>query len=84
MKLTYAQRKMLPRKDFAIPEKRMYPINDENHARSALSRVAAFGTPEEQRQVRMAVLKRYPQLENDGKIGGVRIVNRPKGARIPR
>lgn len=84
MKLSRAQRMVLPKRDFAIPERRAYPIDTVERARNALARVSAFGTAHEQRRVRMAVLRRYPELEHDGKIGGVRIVNRPKGTKIPR
>lgn len=41
---------------------RNYPIYDLPHARNALSRVAAFGTPEEKRIVRGKVCGRYPKL----------------------
>jgi len=62
-KLTYAKRKKLPKRVFAIPEKRKYPIEDLAHARNALARVSAFGTPSEKRRVRAAVYKRYPSLK---------------------
>ncbi len=62
-KLTYKARKGLPKSSFAIPEKRKYPIHDESHARNALSRVSAHGTPEEKRRVRAAVKRRYPGIE---------------------
>lgn len=61
-KLTYSQRKKLPKGAFAIPEERKYPIHDKAHARNALARVAAYGTPEEKRRVRAAVAKRYPDI----------------------
>lgn len=57
------QRKGLSDSDFAIPSKRAYPIHDLTHARNALARVAQFGSPDEQAQVRSAVYKRYPQLK---------------------
>lgn len=62
-KLTYRARKKLPRKAFAIPEERAYPIHDIAHARNALARVSQFGTPEEKRRVRAAVARRYPQID---------------------
>lgn len=61
-KLTYGQRKKLPKSSFAIPEERKYPIHDKAHARNALARVAAYGTPEEKRRVRAAVARRYPDI----------------------
>jgi hypothetical protein len=61
--LTAAQRRHLPDTAFAIPKKRAYPIPDENHARDALGEVAANGTAAEQRQVKAAVARQYPNLE---------------------
>jgi len=62
-RLTYKQRKKLPKSAFAIPEKRKYPIPDLAHARNALARVAAFGTPSEKARVRRAVYKKFPSLK---------------------
>lgn len=56
-------RNALSGSDFALPKKRGYPIPDINHARNALSRVAQFGTPAEQKQVRAAVYRKYPELK---------------------
>lgn len=66
--LNAAERNGLPDSDFAIvttvngKKVRQYPIQDAAHARDALSRVAANGTPAEQAAVRAAVLRRYPQI----------------------
>jgi hypothetical protein len=60
--LTAKQRANLPRSDFAIPETRQYPIHDETHARDALARVNAFGSPREKELVYKAVHARYPTL----------------------
>lgn len=62
-KLTYKKRQRLPKTSFAIPEERAYPIMDEAHARNALARVSAFGTPEEKKRVRRAVKKKYPKIK---------------------
>jgi len=62
-KLTYKKRKKLPKPSFALPGERKYPIHDLAHARNALARVAAHGTPEEKRKVRAAVERRYPRLK---------------------
>lgn len=35
-KLTYEERKELPPSAFALPEKRKYPLHDENHVRAAI------------------------------------------------
>jgi hypothetical protein len=68
--LTTAARRNLSEGDFAIPEKRAYPIHDEAHARNALSRVAQFGTASEKARVRAAVHRKYPGIgsgDSDGK-----------------
>ena len=61
-KLSYAERKALPTNVFAIPSERKFPINDRPHARNALSRVSAFGSPAEQRQVQAKVHAKYPDI----------------------
>jgi hypothetical protein len=63
-KLSSSQRKALPAKDFAVPG-RKYPVNDPNHARAALSRVAANGTPAQKAEVKAAVKRRYPGIHVD-------------------
>lgn len=61
-KLTTKRRNALPKKDFAEPGKRAYPIPDKAHARNALARVAQHGTPAEKAKVRAAVHKKYPDI----------------------
>ena len=61
-KLSTTQRKSIPDKAFAEPDKRKYPIENEAHARNALSRVSQFGTPEEKSKVKRAVKKKYPSI----------------------
>src|ERR1700677_324342 len=62
-KLRMKDRRALPKGDFAVPAKApasgSYPINDESHARNALSR--ASGKPVEA-QVRAAVHRKYPNI----------------------
>ena len=69
--LTAAERRRMPYSDFALPgegegpegkQAGAYPINDEEHARLALSMVAQHGTAKEKREVRAAVYKKYPNL----------------------
>lgn len=62
-RLTAAERKKLPASDFALPEKRAYPDEDKAHARDALSRVAANGTPAEKAEVRRRVHSKYPDIQ---------------------
>jgi len=50
------------RRDFALPDKRMYLISDVAQAKAALARVAKYGTAGEKKAVREAVQKRYPNL----------------------
>jgi SPP1 gp7 family putative phage head morphogenesis protein len=68
--LTTGERKKIPRRLFAIPEKApgsgSYPIPDIAHARNALSRVAQHGTSEEQARVRAACYRHYPELKGGG------------------
>lgn len=64
--LNAAQRDALPDHAFALPGRR-YPIHDINHAKAALSRVAANGTPHEEAVVRMRVASRYPNMHMDPK-----------------
>lgn len=61
--LTTAGRERIKEKNFAIPEKDAYPIHDLAHARNALARVSAYGTPEEKSRVRGAVYSKYPGLK---------------------
>jgi len=70
-KLTAAVRQALPKSDFALPGKGdgpkgagsgSYPIPDEGHARAALSRVSANGTPAEKSEVRAKVHAKYPDI----------------------
>jgi len=62
--LTTEKRKKLPKKVFAIPEKKAYPIHDRTHAINALARVSQFGSPSEKKRVRAAVYRKYPDLKN--------------------
>jgi hypothetical protein len=55
-------RKHIKKGNFAIPEDRKYPIHDIAHARNALARVEAYGSPEEKRRVKAAVYRKYPSL----------------------
>ena len=60
-KLTTKARKALPKSDFALPGGR-YPVENESHARNALSRVAQNGTPSEKAEVRAKVHAKYPSI----------------------
>ena len=64
-KLSAADRKKLKDSDFAEPDRRKYPIEDETHARDALARVAQNGSEAEQKQVRKKVEERYPEIGKD-------------------
>jgi hypothetical protein len=61
-RLSSTERNALPTKSFAEPDKRKYPIENEAHAKNALSRVLQSGTPAEKAKVREAVKKKYPSL----------------------
>lgn len=62
--LTTQTRNSLPGSAFALPGRR-YPIHDLAHARNALSRVAANGTPHEKSVVRIKVKRRFPAVGMD-------------------
>lgn len=66
-KLNAKKRNALADKSFALPGRR-YPIEDENHARNALARVAAHGTDQEKAIVRSKVRSRYPGIHVDSGI----------------
>lgn len=65
MKLDAAERRAIPRSEFAIPSKApgsgSYPINDRSHAKNALARSA--GKPVAAK-VRAAVHRRFPSIGN--------------------
>jgi murein L,D-transpeptidase YcbB/YkuD len=59
-KLSTAERDKLPSSSFAIPEKREYPIHDEEHARKAIQ---LSGGKAEHGRVVKAVAKRYKGIK---------------------
>lgn len=62
-KLSYEERKDLPKKDFVFKKKRAYPIEDKSHARNALARVSQYGSPSEKAKVERAVHSKYPGIK---------------------
>jgi len=62
-KLTAKARKKIKPKNFALPGKRAYPIQDKSHARNALARVSQHGTSAQKSTVRAAVKKKYPSIK---------------------
>lgn len=75
MRLTYAERKKMPKSEFAVPSKREdgkggYPIPDAAHGRNALARVAQHGTEAEKKAVRAKVHRKFPNIgRNDSAMG---------------
>ena len=63
-KLTTATRKRSPASEFALPGRR-YPVEDESHARNALSRVSQDGTSAEKATVRRKVHRLFPGLKQE-------------------
>lgn len=66
-KLTYQERKKMPKSSFAVPSKKEggkggYPIPDPSHARNALSRVSQFGSSSEKATVRAKVHAKFPGI----------------------
>lgn len=64
--ITTKMRDHLAQSTFAIPSERKYPIPDLSHARDALARVAANGTPAQQAEVRRAVHRKFPSINVGG------------------
>lgn len=60
-KLTAKERNALPDSDFAGPN-RSYPIEDQNHARNALSRAAQNAGPKLESKIRAKVHRRYKRI----------------------
>lgn len=64
-KLTASGRDKIKAKNFAGPD-RSYPIEDKSHARNALSRVSANGSPAVKAEVRAKVEEKYPGIKQSG------------------
>lgn len=64
-KLTTSGRDKIAPKNFAGPNK-SYPIEDKSHARNALSRVAANGSPAVKAEVKAKVADKYPSIKQSG------------------
>lgn len=58
-KLFAAKRNALPTKDFALPGKRAFPINDKTHAVQAL-RMKGHASPSEQGEIESKVASKFP------------------------
>lgn len=64
-KLTTSGRDKIAPKNFAGPNK-SYPIEDKSHARNALSRVSANGSPAVRAEVKAKVADKYPSIKQSG------------------
>lgn len=62
---TKAGRAAMSPKNFALPGKQ-YRIDDAPHARAALARVAANGTPAQKTAVQKAVKAKFPSINVTG------------------
>jgi hypothetical protein len=58
-----AKRSDLPKKAFALPSKRKYPIDTKARAKAALAYSARSTTAGSPKTIRAAVLKKYPSLK---------------------
>jgi hypothetical protein len=69
--MTAAQRRSLPKSDFAVPSKApgsgSYPISDKKRARAALSYGARFASPSELSKIKAAVHRKFPSIGHAGK-----------------
>jgi hypothetical protein len=61
-KLTTKERRAIPGKDFAGPD-RSYPIENASHGRNALARVSQHGSPALKSEVRRKVHEKYPTIK---------------------
>ena len=61
-RLTYKRRKKLPKRQFALPSKRAYPIDTRQRAINALGKAKRFASPAQRKVIKRAVCKRYPDL----------------------
>lgn len=62
-RLTTDERKDLPDSDFALPEKREFPLNDEEHGRKAIQLLPnSDTTPAEKAKVRSAVKEKFKDI----------------------
>lgn len=83
-KLNAKKRNKLPARDFALPKKREYPIEDKGHARDALSRVSGNGSSSEKKEVKTAVHRKFPSIKqksDDHKVDGHSAIGHHDGAR---
>ena len=65
--LTMQARKHIKPKNFALPKKKAYPIEDLAHARNALSRAAQNASPATEAKIRQKVYSKYPGLKERAK-----------------
>lgn len=63
-RLSYAERKALPDKDFIFPAKRKYPIPDKSHAKNARSRAAQNLSGAAKKKVFSKTKKKFPGLSS--------------------
>ena len=76
-KLTAKKRNSLPASVFAGPD-RSFPVNDENHARNALARVANR-SPDLKARVRAKVHAKFPNIgKMDGGAAKMRLDKSPR------
>lgn len=65
-KLTMAQRRKIPKSDFAVPSKApgpgSYPIKDPKHARIALGLAGMHGSSATKARVRAKVKAKFPSI----------------------
>ncbi|MBV8846421.1 MAG: hypothetical protein JO307_26750 [Bryobacterales bacterium] len=56
-------RRKLPDSDFALPNRRMYPIPDQLHAHLAIDEAKKWASVAERKKIAKAISKRYPDLK---------------------
>ena len=62
-RLTTQERKNLPNSDFALPDKREFPIQNEEHGRKAIQLLPnSDTTPAEKAKIRSAVKQKFRDI----------------------
>jgi hypothetical protein len=82
-RLTTAERDKLPDSAFALPERRAYPIPDQEHAGYALDQ-AQRATPEDQRRIKAAIGRRFPGFISAHRMIGHGPVTKQAAQQAPR
>jgi len=82
-KLTTTGREHIKPSNFVFPKEEKYPIHDLAHARNALARVSANGSPSEKASVESKVYSKYPALKERSQEKTSELISKLAGAVMP-